>query len=196
MGIHASYLNKRDLERYEINSFFTKAEINKVYKKFMLLTTTKLGQNPLTKKLSAEEFKSIPELQLNPFKDRIAKIFADENGMVGFDEFLDFFSVFSEEATREVKAYYAFKIYDFNDDGHITEDDIKKMLTLIVGEHLSITEIDLITKKVMEEADLDGEGKLSFVEFEHVVSRAHDLEKYNLISMNCLINCSTFRIRL
>jgi Ca2+-binding EF-hand superfamily protein len=35
----------------------------------------------------------------------------DGSGDMGFEDFLDMMSVFSENATRDVKASYAFRIY-------------------------------------------------------------------------------------
>ena len=43
----------------------------------------------------------------------------DGSGDMSFEDFLDMMSVFSEGATRDVKASYAFRIYDFDDDGYI-----------------------------------------------------------------------------
>ena len=51
-------------------------------------------------------------LQENPFKERICKVFSqDGSGDLTFDDFLDMLSVMSENATRDIKAHYAFKIY-------------------------------------------------------------------------------------
>jgi Ca2+-binding EF-hand superfamily protein len=53
--------------------------------------------------LTKSEFVAIAELQINPFRDRIAEVFSDEDGAIRFEDFIDFLSVFSEEATRDVK---------------------------------------------------------------------------------------------
>jgi Ca2+-binding EF-hand superfamily protein len=51
-------------------------------------------------------------LQENPFKQRICQVFSKEgNGSLSFEDFLDLLSVFSEQAPRQIKVYYAFKIY-------------------------------------------------------------------------------------
>ena len=50
---------------------------------------------------------------MNPFRKRIVQVFSDE-GSMGFEDFLDMMSVFSEGATRDVKASYAFRIYGEN----------------------------------------------------------------------------------
>lgn len=51
-------------------------------------------------------------LQDNPFRQRIAEVFSEDGeGNMTLDDFLDMFSVLSEMAPRDLKAYYAFKIY-------------------------------------------------------------------------------------
>lgn len=53
-----------------------------------------------------------PELSVNPFRDRICKIFSSsQDGDCTFEDFLDMMSVFSENAPRSVKAEHAFRIY-------------------------------------------------------------------------------------
>lgn len=51
-------------------------------------------------------------VQDNPFRQRIAEVFSEDGqGNMTLDDFLDMFSVLSEMAPRDLKAYYAFKIY-------------------------------------------------------------------------------------
>jgi len=38
------------------------------------------------------------------------------------------FNVFSEHAPRDLKAYYAFKIYDMDNDGYISMSDLNDTL--------------------------------------------------------------------
>lgn len=53
-----------------------------------------------------------PELGVNPFRDRICKIFSSSHdGDCTFEDFLDMMSVFSENAPLSVKAEHAFRIY-------------------------------------------------------------------------------------
>lgn len=54
-------------------------------------------------------------VQDNPFRQRIAEVFSEDGeGNMTLDDFLDMFSVLSEMAPRDLKAYYAFKIYGEN----------------------------------------------------------------------------------
>lgn len=53
-----------------------------------------------------------PELRVNPFGDRICKVFSSSNdGDCTFEDFLDMMSVFSESAPKSVKAEHAFRIF-------------------------------------------------------------------------------------
>lgn len=52
------------------------------------------------------------ELRVNPFNDRICKVFSSSrDGDCTFEDFLDMMSVFSEAAPLTVKAEYAFRIF-------------------------------------------------------------------------------------
>lgn len=65
-------------------------------------------------------------------------------------------------------------IVDFDDDHHIGPADLEQVLKLLTRSQLSNEEIAQVCEKVIEEADVDGDGKLSFMEFEHVILRAPD----------------------
>lgn len=59
-----------------------------------------------------ECIEKLPELRENPFRTRICEAFSrDGQGNLSFEDFLDFLSVFSEQAPRDIKVFYAFKIY-------------------------------------------------------------------------------------
>lgn len=50
--------------------------------------------------------------QDNPFRERIVQVFSEDgDGHMTLDNFLDMFSVMSGMAPRDLKAYYAFRIY-------------------------------------------------------------------------------------
>ena len=50
--------------------------------------------------------------QVNPFKDRICKVFSSQDDdQLSFEDFLDMMSVFSDSCPKNVKVEYAFRIY-------------------------------------------------------------------------------------
>uniref|UniRef100_A0A673TKF5 Calcium and integrin binding family member 3 n=1 Tax=Suricata suricatta TaxID=37032 RepID=A0A673TKF5_SURSU len=135
-------------------------------------------------KVPYELIGSMPELKDNPFRQRIARVFSDDgDGHMTLDNFLDMFSVMSEMAPRDLKAYYAFKIYDFNDDGYICVWDLGQTVTKLTRGELSAEEVSLVCEKVLDEADGDHDGRLSLEDFQNVILRAPDF-------------LSTFHIRI
>ncbi|KAL0601676.1 Calcium and integrin-binding family member 2 [Plecturocebus cupreus] len=126
----------------------------------------------------------MPELRENPFKERIVETFSEDGeGNLTFNDFVDMFSVLCESAPRELKANYAFKIYDFNTDNFICKEDLELTLARLTKSELDEDEVVLVCNKVIEEADLDGDGKLGFADFEDMIAKAPDF-------------LSTFHIRI
>ncbi|CAK1544407.1 unnamed protein product [Leptosia nina] len=122
-----------------------------------------------------EEIEKLPELKENPFKRRICQVFShDSSGNLTFEDFLDMMSVFSEAAPRDIKAWYAFRIYDLDDDKYIGREDLLEATKLLTAGQLQESEREEIVTSVLDEADVDGDGRLSFMDFEHVVARAPD----------------------
>lgn len=63
-------------------------------------------------RLSQTLIRLYPELKVNPFADRICKVFSSSgDGDMTFEDFLDMMSVFSEDAPVSLKAEYAFRIF-------------------------------------------------------------------------------------
>ncbi|GFG30337.1 hypothetical protein Cfor_01572 [Coptotermes formosanus] len=142
------------------------------------------GSEPVTVTVPLEKMEKLPELRENPFRQRICQVFSrDGKGNLTFEDFLDLLSVFSEQAPRDIKVFYAFKIYDFDGDRHIGPQDLEQGLRLLTRNELTPEEVAQVCEKVIEESDVDGDGKLSFMEFEHVITRAPDF-------------LSTFHIRI
>jgi calcium and integrin-binding protein 1 len=64
---------------------------------------------------------------------------------------------------------------DFDNDGYIGRADLIDTLTALCGDgELSKAEVDEVATKILVEADLDGDERLSYVEFDNVVARAPD----------------------
>lgn len=72
---------------------------------------------------------------------------------------------------------------DFDEDGLLGTADLARTCRQLVQGGLAADEVDTICRKVLEESDIDGDGALSYLEFEHVVTRASDF-------------LSTFHIRI
>ncbi|XP_050440931.1 calcium and integrin-binding family member 3 [Adelges cooleyi] len=180
MGNKVVTFTEAQLEDYQDCTFFTRKEILRVYKRYRAICPEVVpkkmtGDEPVNIQVPQERIEQLPELKENPFKQRICQVFSKEgNGSLSFEDFLDLLSVFSEQAPRQIKVFYAFKIYDFDNDHHIGPTDLEQVLKLLTRGQLSAEEVVQVCEKVIEEADVDGDGKLSYMEFEHVILRAPD----------------------
>lgn len=106
-----------------------------------------------------------PELRVNPFGDRICKVFSSSNdGDCTFEDFLDMMSVFSEAAPKSVKAEHAFRIFgkvalkrsrwkkklnkkfnsiDFDGDDMLGLSDLKQVIERLIGDQNRLPESDM-----------------------------------------------------
>ncbi|XP_061482127.1 calcium and integrin-binding family member 4 [Rhineura floridana] len=113
-------------------------------------------------------------MYVNPFRDRICKVFSTD-GYFTFEDILGLASVFSNSACPSLKIEYAFRIYDFNDDGFIDEEDLQNVIRRLVDRNnLSEEEIGALANHVLDEADLDKDRMLSLAEFEHAMTKSPD----------------------
>ena len=184
MGGSHSAFSESELREYSELTYFTQKEILHCHKRFQQLDPA-LVIADRNAQLPQKKILKLPELSVNPFRDRICRVFSSSHdGNMTFEDFLDMMSVFSENAPKAVKVEYAFRIYDFNEDDYICEKDLEKVIIRLCGEErLSSEDTKAIIKKILQEADLDDDNQLSFAEFEHVISKAPDF-------------VNSFRIRL
>jgi len=70
---------------------------------------------------------------------------------------------------------------DYNRDNFVCKEDLQKTLNKLTKGELTPEEVTLVCDKVIEEADLDGDSKLSFSDFENMISKAPDFLRYDNI---------------
>lgn len=190
MGAKASTLTKDEVSEYQELTFLTKQEIIQADKIFQEL----LGENRSRERIarvSQKKILTLPELKSNPFGDRICHVFSTcelRDGSLSFEDFLDLLSAFSDSATMEIKSHYAFRIFDFDDDGTLDAKDLEKLVKRLTGEteeksnrttdlnksSLSDVEMKQLIDNILEESDIDKDGTVNLSEFQHVISRSPD----------------------
>ncbi|XP_042302653.1 calcium and integrin-binding family member 4 [Sceloporus undulatus] len=173
MGLCSSNsMKKGELEEYQVLTFLTKREILRIHDAFC--SACPQGKDYREEKLPAEQVCTWPQLKVNPFRDRICQVFSTE-GSFTFEDVLGMASIFSQMAHPSLKIEYAFRIYDFNNDGFIDEEDLQNVIRRLVnGNKLSEEEIASLANHILEEADLDNDGMLSLAEFEHAMTKSPD----------------------
>ncbi|XP_067871691.1 calcium and integrin-binding protein 1-like [Heterodontus francisci] len=180
MGGSASHLSKEQLSEYQELTFLTKQDILHAYRLFTELISKDLADFQNTR-VSKDRICEMLELKANPFRERICTVFStaiEKDGSMSFEDFLDMFSVFSDSATPEIKSHYAFRIFDFDDDGTLDKEDLKKLVNCLTGgtsdTQLSEPEMNQLIQNILEESDIDKDGTVNLSEFQHVVSRSPD----------------------
>ncbi|CAH1388648.1 unnamed protein product [Nezara viridula] len=112
MGQRSSQFTEEELQDYQDLTYFTKKEVMHAHMKFKALAPEKVGHNR-NAKLPMNKVLQYPELRVNPFGDRICKVFStSQDGDCTFEDFLDMMSVFSDSTPKSVKAEHAFRIFD------------------------------------------------------------------------------------
>ncbi|UYV72510.1 CIB1 [Cordylochernes scorpioides] len=117
--------------------------------------------------------------QNNPFADRLCALFSSKkDGKLSFEDFLDMASVLSDSAPIKVKADYSFVLYDEDEDGMLSRQDIAAVVSRLTGRNqLAPEQMTFLLDKVMAETDLDEDSLLSRAEYEHVVRKVPDFCK-------------------
>jgi serine/threonine-protein phosphatase 2B regulatory subunit len=120
--------------------------------------------------IERDEFLSLPQVSSNPLATRMIAIFdEDGGGDVDFQEFVTGLSAFSSKGSKEEKLKFAFKVYDIDRDGYISNGELFIVLKMMVGSNLKDGQLQQIVDKTIMEADLDKDGKISFEEFTKMV---------------------------
>lgn len=161
----------------EMCSTFDVEEIKRLGKRFRKLDIDNSGS------LSVEEFMTLPELQQNPLVQRVIDIFdEDQNGEVDFKEFIQGVSQFSVKGDKETKLRFAFRIYDVDNDGFISNGELFQVLKMMVGSNLKDSQLQQIVDKTILYADRDEDGRISFEEFCSVVGNT-DIHKKMVVDV-------------
>nr|AAB87526.1 calcineurin subunit B [Neurospora crassa] len=145
-------------------SNFDREEVDRLRMRFMKLDKDNSGT------IEREEFLSLPQISTNPLATRMIAIFdEDGGGDVDFQEFVSGLSAFSSKGNKEQKLRFAFKVYDIDRDGYISNGELFIVLKMMVGSNLKDQQLQQIVDKTIMEADLDKDGKISFEEFTKMV---------------------------
>ncbi|KAK0544447.1 Calcineurin subunit B [Tilletia horrida] len=164
MGQQGSQLLS-EMEQNTNCSQVSASEIQRLKKRFMKLDRDGSGS------IDRDEFLQIPAIANNPLALRMIAIFdEDGGGTVDFKEFVAGLSAFSNQGSREEKLKFAFKVYDMDRDGLISNGELFLVLKMMVGNNLKDQQLQQIVDKTIMEADKDGDGKLDFEEFQEMVA--------------------------
>ena len=159
---------------------FTKEELRVLYDNFIELDSNGSGL------IETDELLNVPELKNNPIVRRVISIFdINQDGKISFYEFIVGLSALTDiSLNRMDKLNFAFKIYDNDGDGYISNSDLFKTIKLLTGNSMNNLQIQQVVDRTIVNADKDYDGKLNFEEF---VDCVQDMRVYELFSMNLFL---------
>lgn len=79
--------------------------------------------------------------------------------------FISFFVLSLSFMPLSLSPIVAFRIYDMDKDGYISNGELFQVLKMMVGNNLKDTQLQQIVDKTIINADKDGDGRISFEEF-------------------------------
>ena len=201
MGGSNTKLIKEETEDYKSLTFLTEKEVDLCYSKFSKLLSEQQQaelKSPDTLTITNPKF-SVPisdlieklgELKQNPFARRMCQVFSRDRNEMFFEDFLDMMSVLSENAPTQVKAEWAFRIFDEDGDGRLDKKDIARVVRKMTLEddqegdeedarndrEVEEDQLNKVVTQVIMETDINKSESISLVEFKQMVSKSHDFE--------------------
>ncbi|KAI8486918.1 Ca2+-binding actin-bundling protein (actinin), alpha chain (EF-Hand protein super) [Branchiostoma belcheri] len=188
MGSRASLLlRQEEIEQIQRETGFSHNQITRLYSRF---TSLDKGQNGA---LSREDFQRIPELAINPLGERVVQLFflEGEDEQVNFRQYMRTLARFRPldpnqkndkdgVNSREKKLEFAFRMYDLDQDNRISREELLQVLRMMVGVNISEEQLGSIADRTIQEADTDGDQRISFEEFSKAMERSEVEQKMSV----------------
>ncbi|XP_004933496.1 calcium and integrin-binding protein 1-like isoform X1 [Bombyx mandarina] len=180
MGNAKSYpgLTQDVLEDYTNLTYLSKGEILHLMKKFYSINPDKLEADYQYRFSKEDIVNKFEVLRNNPFQDRLFRVFSShDDGRFSFEDLLDLCSAMCPECPLEVKAAWAFKVFDLDDDNQISAKDICQIIDRLTwtgnnrSNFLDRESKAKIAEIILEETKLDSSGSIGLSEFKIMMSR-------------------------
>lgn len=121
-------LDDEVLDDLAVTTYFTREEIGKLFRRFLLLTEED------DQKLTPKQFFAMPELAYNQMRARLEVFWADDmNGGISFSRFVRLLAPFAPGCPRDQKFRFAFRVQDADEDGQIGESDLRGIIASLIG---------------------------------------------------------------
>lgn len=164
MGKHNSKLNPNDITELAQQTAYTEDELRKWYKEFLVDFPNGALRMDDIKKIYGRQF---PLGDATAFAEYIFRRFdVNGDGWIDFKEIITALSV-CRKGSLDEKLTRAFCMYDLDNNGFISRDEMQKIVKAIykmvgvVDESMSEKRVDDIFKKIDKNID----GKISMTEF-------------------------------
>ncbi|XP_012344403.1 calcium and integrin-binding protein 1-like [Apis florea] len=166
-------LDQETIATYVELTYLNKDEIQHVINLLDNVNPGKLRQNHHYR-FTIEEIETIfPQLRCSPFRDSIYRVFSSKKDeRLSLEDVLDLCSVFSEYCPDNVRATWAFYVFDLNGDGEISSNDLIEIVQKLMWPHQNdSTEAEHVAGIILQEMVFNRQGSISCEEFIRFSSR-------------------------
>lgn len=120
------------LEELTVTTSFTKGEIRRLHRRFVSLDAAGTGV------ISLASMFTLPELEFNQFKPRLKAMWQEDlkDSELSFGRFVRLLAPLAASCPREMKMRFAFRLYDFDEDGMIGVDDLRATIHMLILREL------------------------------------------------------------
>lgn len=116
------------LEELDVTTHFTREEILRLHRRFGALDASAHGT------ITGEQLFEMPELAHNQMRARLEEIWSDKTGGdITFRDFVTLLAPFARGCPRDQKFRFAFAVYDADGDGKLGEDDLRGLISSMLG---------------------------------------------------------------
>jgi calcineurin B family protein 1 len=160
MGIGSSMdIEKKELEEIVRETGFRVKQIEYLHTRFVALDKKMNGY------LKRQDFEAMPDIKVNPLRDRILEVLINDFGdseKLTFKQFVTVFATFRRKVgneeivrnTRDNRTQFLFSIYDRDKDGKINRTELLSVLNILVGKSLPEEHILAIVERTVAELNL------------------------------------------
>ncbi|XP_043797128.1 calcium and integrin-binding protein 1-like [Apis laboriosa] len=170
-------LDEETIATYVELTYLKKNEIQHVINLLDNVNPGKLRQNP-HHRFTIEEIETIlPQLQCSPFRDSIYRVFSSKKDKrLSLEDVLDLCSAFSEYCPDNVRATWAFYVFDLNGDGEISSNDLIETVQRLMWPQneyggIDTAEAEHVARIILQEMVFNRQGSISCEEFIRFSSR-------------------------
>eukprot|EP00117_Sycon_ciliatum_P044047 scpid65600/ scgid4647/ Calcium-binding protein p22; Calcineurin B homolog; Calcineurin homologous protein; Calcium-binding protein CHP len=197
MGSHPSrHLDNEVVATLVSETGFSRKQIQRLHCRFSSLDKDKLGC------LKRSDLEHISELHINPLGVRIIDaFFPGDRTELSFPDFVHVLAVFrpgqehgstdsrngsvsdassSAVNSREKKLEFVFSMYDVNNDGVISKNELSKIFQMMVGVNVTTEQLGYVLELTLEEAAADDAGDITFEKFKTVMKTSAVEEKLSI----------------
>lgn len=104
----------------------------------------------------------------------------NEDGKVSFPEFLVGLAKLAAATDSYQKLKFVFDVYDVRKDGYISNGELFTVMKIMVGSNLTDVQLQQLVDRTILQADKDGDGMVSFAEFQELVAHVDINDKLKI----------------